>query len=371
MSKKVSLERLERVRARLARQGLDAMLVAHGETIGDPNVRYLSGFSGSSGMLLIGRTDAIIITDGRYFEQVEEEVTAFALEKLPVGVTYNGFLCDTITKMGIRTLGFDPNHMLYSTHQQLANELSGVELRPSYNIVEDLRIVKSEEEIDFIRKACKIAIEAFLKLIQVNVKGRTERELAADLEHEMRRLGAEKTSFETILCAGPRSSIIHGKPSDNQFKPGDLVIVDFGAVYEGYCSDLTRTCVVGEATTEQQELFSIVKRAQHAAARAAVPGAIGKDVDAVARDLITEAGYGDKFGHGLGHGIGLLVHESPQLGPISEIKLRANMLTTVEPGIYFPGKWGLRLEDDFIVTDGGGVRLSDGLPQELFVLKYD
>ena len=371
MSKRVALARLKRVRAELARQGLDAIFAAHSETVGNRNVRYLSGFSGSTGIVLVGKTEAIIITDGRYFEQVEQEVTGFVLKRLPVGVTYSDFLCETIKKMGVKTLGFDPDHMLYSSHQKLSNTLLGVELKPVYGVVEDLRIVKSKEEIGLTKKACEIAIEAFLKLVQVNVRGRTERGLAADLEHEMRKLGAEKASFETIFCSGPRSSLIHGKPSDNQFRPGDLVIVDFGAVYGGYCSDLTRTCVVGKRTTEQQELFSILKKAQYAAAKAAVPGAAGKHVDAVARDVIKEAGYGDKFGHGLGHGIGLLVHEAPQLGPISETKLQANMLTTIEPGIYFPGKGGLRLEDDFVVKDDGAVRISDGLSQELFVLKYD
>jgi len=371
MTKQLVASRLNKVRKELAQQGLDAVFATHSENLPNPNVRYLSGFSGSTGIIVVSKKEALIITDGRYFEQVEQEVMGFELRKLPPGAGYGDFLNETIKELGVKSLGFDPDHTLYSSHQKLANALLDVELKAVPSVVEDLRIVKSKKEIALTRKACDIAIEAFLRLVELNVRGKTERELAAYLEYEMRKLGAEKSAFDLILCSGPRSSVIHGAPSDNKLKPGDLVIVDFGAVYKGYNSDFTRTCVVGEPSTRQQGLFSVLKKAQHKAARAAVPGALCKAVDAVGRNVIKKAGYGDKFGHGLGHGIGLLVHEAPQLGPTSETKLQPNMLVTIEPGIYFPGEGGLRLEDDFIVAEGGAVRIADGLAQGLFVLKYD
>jgi len=371
MTKQLVLSRLRNVRKELERQGLDAIFATHGENPPNPNVRYLSAFSGSTGIIIVSKTDALIITDGRYFEQVEQEVVGFELRKLPAGATYNDFLSETIKELGVKSLGFDPEHTLCSSHQKLANALLGIELKAVPNVIEDMRIVKSKEEIGLIRKACEIAIEAFLKLVELNVRGKTERELAAYLDYEMRMLGAEKSAFDTILCSGPRSSVIHGLPSDNELRPGDLVIVDFGAVHKGYRSDLTRTCVVGEPSAKQQEQFFLLKKAQSSAAKAAKPGAVCKAVDAVARDVIKEAGYGDKFGHGLGHGIGLLVHEAPQLGPTSETELREDMLITIEPGIYFPGEGGLRLEDDFIVKEGGAARIADGLAQDLFVLRYD
>ncbi len=370
MTKQLVASRLKKVRKELARQGLDAIIATHSENLPNPNVQYLSGFSGSTGIIVVAKNEAFIITDGRYFEQVEQEVVGFELRKLPTGAVYGDFLSETIKELGVKSLGFDPNHTLYSSHQKLANALLDVELKAVPNVLEDLRIVKSKEEIGLIRKACDIAIEAFLRLVELNVQGKTERELAAYLEYEMLKLGAQKSAFDIILCSGPRSSVIHGKPSHNKLKPGDLVIVDFGAVYKGYHSDFTRTCVVGQPSAKQQELFSVLKKAQRNAAKAAVPGAVCKDVDSVARDVIKKAGYGDAFGHGLGHGIGLLVHEAPQLSPMSDTKLQLNMLTTIEPGIYFPGEGGLRLEDDFIVAEEGAVRIADGLAQELFVLRY-
>ena len=371
MTKQLLLSRLRKVRKELAQQGLDAIFATHSENLPNPNVMYLSGFSGSTGIIVVSNKEALIITDGRYFEQVEQEVAGYELRRLPIGTTYGDFLSETIESMGVKSLGFDPDHTLYSSHQKLANALLNVELKAVHGVVEDLRIVKSREEIKLTRRACEIAIEAFLKLVKAPVRGKTERELAALLEYEMRMLGAERIAFETILCSGPRSSVIHGKPSDNRLKPGDLVIVDFGAVHKGYSSDFTRTCVVGQPSAKQQELFSVLKKAQRDAATAAAPGATCKDVDAVARKVIKKAGHGDKFGHGLGHGIGLLVHEAPQLGPTSETKLQSNMLLTIEPGIYFPGEGGLRLEDDFFVTEDGAIRVVDGLAQELFVLRYD
>ncbi|MBN1593048.1 MAG: aminopeptidase P family protein [Candidatus Coatesbacteria bacterium] len=371
MTEQMVLSRLQKVREELVEQGLDAIFAVHNEQIPNPNVRYLSGFSGSTAVLLISADEALIIADGRYYEQVEQEVEVFELRKLPVGTPYGDFIHETIKSMGIKSLGFDPDHTLYSSHQKLVSSLPNMELKAVHGIVENLRIAKCDEEIELIRQASNIAIKAFLKVIEIPVRGKSENEVAARLEYEMRLLGSERIAFETILCSGPRSSIIHGKPSENKLKLGDLVIFDFGAVYKGYCSDITRTCVVGEPNEEKLELHAMLQKAQHEAAAVAVPGAMGRDVDAVARKVITDAGYGDRFGHGLGHGLGLLVHEAPGLGPASEAKLQANSLVTIEPGVYFPGEGGMRLEDDFIVSEGGAIRVADGLAQELFVLRYE
>lgn len=371
MNKKTALDRLKRLRAKLAEQQLDAFYASHTENLSNPNVQYLSGFAGSTAIILITPKDAFIITDARYFERVEQEVVGFELKKLTVGATYGDFVSEIIQKMGIKNLGFDSNHTIFSSYRKLRDSLPGVELKGVQQLVEDMRVVKSAEEIELIRKSCEVSVEAFKRLIDLDVKGRTEKELAAFLDYHMRLFGAEKQAFDTILCSGPRSSIIHGTPSDNELKPGDLVIVDFGASMNGYCADFTRTCVVAEPSAEQQRLFSILKKAQQAAARAAVPDAPCKDIDAAARDVIKAEGLGDAFSHGLGHGIGLRVHEGPQVGPTSESVMQANMVTTIEPGVYFPGQGGLRLEDDFVITQQGAVRITEELEQELFVLKYE
>ena len=359
----VAASRLSKAREKLSSNQLDAFFTSE-----QPNLRYLSGFSGSTGIVLITRSDSFIVTDGRYFEQVEQEVVGYSLKRLPVGRPYIDYLCDLFRELSLSRVGYESENLSVAFLNRVRSLAGDVELVPTERLVEDLRLVKSEDEVQLIKQAAELSFLAFRKIISESVGGRTERELAARLEYEMRLLGSERLQFEVILCSGARSSIIHGKPSDKALERGDLVIVDFGFVLDGYCSDVTRTCVVGEPSADQRRLFSLLKEAQHSAALAARPQVLCKQVDSVARNIISQAGFGEAFAHGLGHGIGLQVHEAPQLSPASETRLQSGMTITLEPGVYFPGKGGLRLEDDFVVTSDGAVRLTDSLPQELFVL---
>ncbi|MCD6327697.1 aminopeptidase P family protein [bacterium] len=370
MNENVSQERLIKVRAELAKRGLDGYFATHSENMPNYNVRFLTGFSGSTAIIVISESEASIITDGRYFEQVAQEVAGFTLKKLPPGVLYSDYLTQVVGEMGIKSLGFDSASTTVASFEKTKADLAKIKLTGIQKLIEPFRAIKTKEEIALIRDSVILASEAFKRLVEVNVRDKTENELSAYLEYQMRLLGAEKISFETILCSGARSSIIHGKPSGNKLQPGDLVIVDFGCVLNSYCSDLTRTCVVGEPSVEQKHWFAVVKEAQFAAAEAARPGTLCRDVDAVARKIISDAGFGEFFSHGLGHGVGLQVHEAPQIGPSSEGTLEAGMIVTIEPGIYFEGKAGLRLEDDFVIGEAGAIRVADVLGSKLFVLDY-
>ncbi|WP_018295603.1 aminopeptidase P family protein [Corynebacterium lubricantis] len=338
--------RRRRLSARLAGQRIDDMLVTH-----LTHVRYLSGFSGSNGALILSKDlSAGIATDGRYTTQIAEEVpdipaiiqraTAQALlEKVPEG----------------RRVGYEASHVTIAELESWQDSLpDDVTLVPVTGVIEDLRLIKDPIEIQFLTEIAELASRAMEDLLAAGElrAGRSEIEVAADLEYRMRKLGAERPSFDTIVASGPNSAKPHHGASDRIITDGDIVTIDFGAHRRGFNSDMTRTFMVGEPSEFAREIYGVVLEAQLAGCRAATPGTALVDVDKACRDIITEAGYGEYFVHSTGHGIGLDVHEAPSAATTGTGELAENMTLTIEPGIYVPGKGGVRIEDTLVITSG-------------------
>jgi Xaa-Pro aminopeptidase len=329
------------------------------------NVRYVTGFSGSNGLALVGPRSRTFVTDFRYVEQAAEEVDpSFERRRAPQD------LIEAIVEaleLGQLRLGFEAAHVSVREHQRLRDLLPDrVELVPTTTLVEGLRSVKEPEEIERIRAAAQLADEAFEAVVADGLIGRTEREAALSLEWHVRNRGAERPSFEPIIAAGPHGALPHARPRDVEIRRGDLVVIDWGAQLDGYCSDCTRTVGAGQPSDEAAEVYEIVLRAQRAGVAAVRAGASGRDVDGVAREAIGAAGYGEHFGHGLGHGVGLDIHEAPRLSTRSEDVLASGNVVTVEPGIYLPGRFGIRIEDLVVVGDDG-CEILNGIKKELLI----
>lgn len=314
------------------------------------NRRYFSGFSGSAGMLLISTTSNKLLTDFRYIEQATAQATQFEIVRYSnnIGKT----LAEVITALDVSKVGFEGDFVTYDEYHELSDNLH------SFNLVsvqlDALRMVKDNAELVAIKKAVEIADNAFSQILSFIKPGMSEQEVALELEYYMRKLGAEKPAFDTIMASGKRGALPHGRASQKIIKLGDFVTMDFGAVYNGYHSDITRTICMGKATSRQKEIYGIVLAAQLAGVQAVIPGKVGKEVDAVARKIIIDAGFGEFFGHGLGHGLGLNIHEEPRLSPANiHTVLMKNMVVTVEPGIYLPEWGGVRIEDTVLVSDDG------------------
>jgi Xaa-Pro aminopeptidase len=351
----VSGERAERLAAAAAARDLDALLVT--DLV---NLRYLTGFTGTNGLAVVGAgADGarVFVTDFRYVERADAEVQGF--ERRRGGRDLFDSVADALPADRPLRLGFDDARLPVRRHAELGAALGdGVELVPAGGMVEDLRRVKDAGELDRIRAAAALADEAFNAMLQRGLTGRTERAVALDLEDEMRHRGAEAPSFPSIIAAGPHGALPHAEPRDVEIEPGTLVVIDWGAIVDGYCSDCTRTVATGELEAEAVAVYTLVQRAQQAGLDAVRAGPSGRDVDAAARMLIDEAGHREAFGHGLGHGVGLEVHEAPRLAKSDESALEAGNVVTVEPGVYLPGRFGVRIEDLVVVTDDGADVLS-------------
>jgi Xaa-Pro dipeptidase len=349
--------RRDAVRAQLG--DLDGLLVT-----APSNVRYLTGFTGSNGALLVGRTpdEDRLATDFRYVTQAGEQSPDVAL------VVDRDVAGALVGHQGQGRLGFEPHDVRVATHEALVREHPTVVLVPTDHLVETERATKDHTELAALAEACRIsdvALGAVLGEIRV---GMTERAIARRLEWLMLDAGAEAVSFESIVAGGPHSAIPHHSPTDRPLERGDLLKIDFGALYDGYHADETRTFVVGaEPAPWQREIHDLVARAQTAGIEALSVGADVRDVDAAARSVITDAGHGEHFGHGLGHGVGLDIHESPMIGYASTGILGDRTPVTVEPGVYLPGRGGVRIEDTLVVRTGGPVSLTQ-TTRELLVL---
>lgn len=339
--------RPEHLRALLPAAGVDAMLVS--ELV---NVRYLTGYTGSNGLALIGSRTRTFITDFRYVEQAATEVHAsFARVRAPVNLLEA--VQDALPAGELR-LGFEEAHVTVAQLRQMHELLAGrIELVPVGRLVEGLRAVKEPEEVERIRAATALADAAFERLVRSGLIGRTERELAIELERDMRQRGAQRPSFETIVAAGPHGALPHAQPRDVEIRRGELVVIDWGAELDGYCSDCTRTVAAGEPGTEARGAYELVLEAQLAGLGAVRAGVSGREADAVAREVIGAGGRGEQFGHGLGHGVGLEIHEGPRLSWSSADDLHAGNVVTVEPGVYLPGRFGIRTEDLVVVREAG------------------
>jgi len=330
--------RLEKLGRVLEEQGLDGVLITRPE-----NQRYLSGFTGGEGALVITRQATLLLTDFRYFEQVAEEAPDFELVKVETKVAE--VLKRLLKERGVKTLGFESTHLPFAQYQEWEDATPGVKWVPTKEMVETIRMLKDEGELAKIREAVSISDRACDYIRGFIKPGMTERRVAWELESFMRTHGAEAIAFAFIVASGPNGAKPHAVPQDKPIRAGELIVMDMGARVDGYNSDLTRTICVGEPDERAQEVYDIVLRAQLAAEQQARPGVTGEELDAVARTVIAEAGYGEQFGHRLGHGVGLAVHEKPGLGSTCTDILKAGAVCTIEPGIYIPGWGGVRIED--------------------------
>lgn len=349
-------ERLAAVRAALLVLELDALLIQH-----LPNIRYLTGFTGSAALLLITADAAILFSDFRYATQAEQEVgKAARVEIDPVSVWDR--LKRMIGELELPGLGYEAHIATLRDLERLAGARS--RLVPTTEVIEKFRAAKAPEEIAAIRAAAMLADEALDEVLPRIRVGQSEFEVGAELEASLRRRGSEWHPFPTIVASGPRSALPHARTSRRVLGAGDLLLLDFGAQVDGYCADLTRTFVVGaRADDRQRAVYDIVLRAQERAIGQGKAGMPARQLDALARDFITEHGFGDAFGHSLGHGLGLEVHEAPRVSAQSEDPLPQDAVVTVEPGIYFPGWGGVRLEEDIHLDSGGASLLSRGASQ--------
>lgn len=343
---------LEKLRHFLAKEQVSGIFIK-----GDSSIRYFTGFTGGESLLFVDDTKQVLITDSRYTLQAQQEAP-----DCTIVVHEHGFWPEAAKLTGAKDLALDGDYFSYTEQQALAKALPDV-IWKNVNLV-GLRQVKTPEELVLIRKAVAISDEAFLQLLPHIQVGRREEEMAAELEYNMRKLGAVKTSFDTITASGVRSALPHGRASGKVVEQGDFVTFDFGCVYEGYCSDITRTVVMGKAAPWQKEIYDIVLQANLLGEQTIKAGVTGQYVDGVVREYITAKGYGPNFGHGLGHGVGLDIHEKPVLNKTNEMPLPQDAIVTCEPGIYIPGKGGVRIEDTVLVTASGCERLTS-VPKDL------
>jgi len=358
IDKNILKKRLDAVKAKLSGHDADAFLVTKTE-----NKNYLSMFYSTSFELLITPEDNYIITDFRYAEAASE------LEPLyKVVVTAPQYsLMDFLAEQRLKSIGLEFKMATIDFYAELDEKMPWMDIVPFDGLIEDIRVIKDAGELASIAHAEKIGDMAFSYILDEIRPGVSEKEIALKLELKMRELGAEKLSFDTIVVSGVRSSLPHGHPSEKLIETGDFVTMDFGCVYNGYCSDMTRTVAVGKVSAEQRRVYDIVLRAQKAVCDGLTAGLAAKDADAIARDIITAEGFGDCFGHGLGHGVGLEIHEAPTANPRSKEILKENMLVTVEPGIYIPGKFGVRIEDLSVITNSAIINLTESV-KELIIL---
>lgn len=349
-------KRLEGLREELASRELSGLVVSH-----PANLRYLSGFTGSSGLLVLTGSGALLLTDGRYEEQAADE----AVEGVEVAVARNGLL-DALGEVPLpgeaaSRLGFEAEHVSVRSRERMGEELQATWIATS-GVVEGLRARKDEGELARIRRAAGLTSAALERVLAAVEEGMTERDLAAEVDYRLRRVGSGPPAFESIVAAGERSALPHARPSDRPLREGDLLLLDFGATCEGYCADLTRVAVLGRAADWQRRLHEAVDGARRAAVEAVRDGRPAREVDRAARDRLEADGWAEAFSHSTGHGLGLEVHEGPALSRRSDEILRRGNVVTIEPGVYLRGRGGIRLEDDVAVREDGGEVLT-GAPR--------
>lgn len=336
--------KINNLRKVMKQKDLDAVVV-----LSSFNRRYLSGFTGTSGSLLITHEQAQLITDFRYIQQATTQSKDFEI------VNQNGPMIEKLNELiksgQYNKVGVEPNLITYNEYQALNTE--NVELSSVEGVIESLRMVKNDYEIEQIQIAADIVDDTYEHILDWIKPGMTENEVNNEMEMYMRKQGATCSSFDTIVASGHRGALPHGVASDKVIEKGDMITLDFGALYNGYVSDITRTFAIGEPKEEMKKIYNIVLKSQMAALEQVKMGMTGKEADSIAREIIKEHGYGEQFGHSLGHGIGLEVHEGPALSQKSDIILEENMCITLEPGIYVDGLGGVRIEDDVLVTKNG------------------
>lgn len=351
------------IAAQLESHELDAILLT-----GEADRFYASGFhsAGTDGVALVTRKKAYYFTDSRYIEAAGRRVQGAEIREIGPGRGYAVLLEEIITSQRIRRLGFEDAYMTVQDHERYRKALP-CDLVPATELLLRLRSVKDEEELDAMVAAQRIAEKALEGILEEIRPGVAEREIAARLQYLMLHFGAENMSFDPIVVSGPNGSLPHGVPGERAIQNGEFVTMDFGCVYHGYCSDMTRTVAVGFATEEMQRIYHLVLKAQEAGIAAARAGVTGREVDGAARAVISAAGYGSFFGHSFGHGVGVEIHEQPNASPMNDQALPAGAVISAEPGIYLPGKMGVRIEDVILLTETGCKNLTRA-PKELLIL---
>lgn len=353
------MTRLDKLRTEMTNKGLDALLITS-----PYNLRYVSNFTGTTGLAVITVNKAYFVTDFRYTQQASKQAQGFEIVQ-NYGSIYDE-VASIVTKDSLNMLGFEENFITFHIYE-LLKEMIPCELVPVAGLVEELREVKDENEIATIRKACEIADSAF-KFILGEVKtGMTEIEVANKLDFHMRSLGATGVSFDTIVASGVRSAMPHGVASEKRIEMGDMITLDFGCYYQGYVSDMTRTFAIGDPGQKLKDIHQLVLDAQLMVNDAAKPGITGVELDAVARNYFAKYGYAEAFGHSTGHGIGLEIHEGPNVSRLAEKAFVPGNVITNEPGLYFPDLGGVRIEDDLVITETGNEVLVHS-PKELIIL---
>ncbi|MUV39666.1 Xaa-Pro aminopeptidase [Lentibacillus sp. JNUCC-1] len=347
----MSTQKIEKLRELLEKESLDALLITS-----PVNRQYMTGFTGTAGAAIIAREGAVFITDFRYTAQATTQAKAYTVIEHKQSLEKE--INQQLASLKVNTLGFEKDHVTYSQYERYSQLLTP-KLKATSGLVEALRIIKTDDELNVMQEAADIADAAFEHIKNFIKPGVKEIDVSNELEFFMRKQGATSSSFDIIVASGERSALPHGVASDKEIQSGELVTLDFGALYKGYCSDITRTVAVGDISDELRRIYDIVLEAQLRGVNELKPGMTGKEADALTRDYIKEQGYGDYFGHSTGHGLGMEVHESPGLSYKTEQKLKPGMVVTVEPGIYVPGVGGCRIEDDLVMTETGCKRLTN------------
>lgn len=354
------MNHLKQIVAKLDEYGLDAMLVSS-----EPGEFYAIGFHGE-GLVVAAKNGCRYFTDSRYIESAEKHVTGAEITMTTTAVTLKALTIQTIQELGIKKLGFEENYMTVSTFNEYTKDFP-CELAPAQKLIGDLRASKDPEEIALMKKAQEITDAAFSKICKFIKPGMTERQIAAQLQFEMLLLGAEKMSFDPIVVSGPNGSLPHGIPGDKPVQKGEFLTMDFGCKYGGYCSDMTRTVALGEPSEEMRKVYNTVLQAQLAGIAVTKAGVPGKEIDGAARKVIQDAGYGDYFGHGYGHSLGIEIHEAPNANSRNDKPLPLGACVSAEPGIYLPGRFGVRIEDVTVLTAEGCEDITNS-PKELIIL---
>ena len=340
-------KRQTKLREKLNNLNLDGFI-----TVNPTNTSYLTNFSGSTSIFILTLDKSYIITDFRYYTQVENECKNIELIKMGDLKDCTSRLVEFLPTLNLKRIGFESN-ITYNTHAAWKKMFTDLELIPTTDLVEDIAMIKEKEEVDMIRESLDITEKALVEILKTIKPGVTEKVMAAELEYLMRKSGSDKTSFDTIIASGWRSAIVHGAASDKVIQKDEFIVCDCGITKDGYCSDITRTIFLGNPDKQHEKIWNIVNLAKNEAIKKARPGFGLKDLDAVARDIIKAEGYSENFGHGLGHGVGQLVHTKPKVAQHAEGLLEPGMIITIEPGIYIKDFGGVRLEDLVLITETG------------------
>ncbi|SHE96116.1 Xaa-Pro aminopeptidase [Marinitoga hydrogenitolerans DSM 16785] len=342
--------RIKELRRKMLSKGLDAYLVINIEGSSKPSSYYLTGFTGSFSVIYITHDHISFLTDGRYLEQAEKET---GIKPLLFKSKLSEALKDIFDVKKGSKIGFESNNVSTNIYLKVLKSFEDYEFIPAEELIIEMRRIKSKKEVTFIKNAAEIAERALEETLDSFYIGMTEKEFAAKLEYNMKLIGADNYAFETIVASGPRGALPHGIASNKKIFEGELIVIDFGAYAYGYNSDITRTVAVNKISPKQREIYELVLKAQKAAIDAAKAGMKYSDLDKIARDIISKGGYGEYFTHSLGHGLGLEVHENPRVSKISEAVSKVGDVITIEPGIYLPGEFGVRIEDDILITEDG------------------